>query len=91
MINDSISVTDDLTVETNYVREFTDAIAIADAPWINPSTFMTIGGTPDGVGVVPGTNTAPARIYQVLYFDEFHADAETTAIIEGLIAKFDAP
>ena len=74
-----------------YAKLNTNPELQVDCPWSNPAHFMTIGGTPDGVGAVPAVNTAPSRIYQVLYFDEFHTVAETEALIDSLIVKFDAP
>ena len=57
-------------------------------PWVNPSKPLTIGGTPDAAGAYPGVNTAPGRLYDLIYYDQAHSDANVHAIIAGIRNKF---
>ncbi len=59
--------------------------------WSNPTAAITLGGTPDAVGGYPAVNTAPGRLYDLIYFDQAHSDADMASMITLLKNKFNAP
>jgi len=60
----------------------------AVVPFIAPTTDITFGGTPDAGGIWPGAHQAPGRLFNFLYFNEAHSDANMQSVLESMRAKF---